>query len=205
LVLNHSTTDLVAVPGKADSSTLPKAAIVDSHILNVVLTTSSYSSLIRHVIILKAIQNWGSKMKLMAISAKLNARKMVVRSIKLLFMLLLAGMLANAYTNMANAQMISPFGGYRGPTLTKDDYKLAREAVEKLLNETAPPIGRYDTWSNSASGNHGKFTILSIFTSNGLPCRKVNSYVVYRKAGSAPRSFTLDVCKLPGGEWKTVA
>jgi surface antigen len=144
-------------------------------------------------------------MKLMAISAKLNARPLVVRPAKLLFMLLLAGTLASAYSNRANAQMISPFGRYNGPTLGKDDYKLAREAVAKLLNETTPKIGSYDTWSNSASGNHGKFTILSIFTSNGLPCRKVNSYVVYRKAGSAPRSFTLDVCKLPSGEWKTVA
>lgn len=128
-----------------------------------------------------------------------------MRPVKFLFLLLLAGTLANAYSKMANAQMISPFGGYNGPTLGKDDYKLAGEAVEKLLNETKPTIGRYDTWSNSASGNHGKFTILSIFTSKGLPCRKVNSYVVYRKAGSAPRSFTLDVCKLPSGEWKTVA
>ncbi len=143
-------------------------------------------------------------MKLMATLAKLNARKMAVRPAKFLFMLLLAGTLVSAYSNMANAQMISPFGQYNGPTLSKDDYQLAREAAEKLLNETTPTIGSYVTWRNLASGNQGKFTILSIFISNGLPCRKVNSYVVYRRAGS-PRSFTLDVCKLPSGEWKTVA
>jgi surface antigen len=101
--------------------------------------------------------------------------------------------------------MINPFGKYNGPTLGKEDYKLAREAVGELLNETTPAVGGYDTWSNSASGNHGKFTILEIFTSKGMPCRKVNAYISYGKAGSAPRSFTLNVCKLPSGEWKTVA
>jgi surface antigen len=106
---------------------------------------------------------------------------------------------------MAKAQMINPFGRYNGPTLGKEDYTLARESVEKLLNEQTPTVGGYDTWSNSASGNHGKFTILDIFTSKGMPCRKVNTSIFYHKAGAAPRSFTLDFCKLPSGEWKTVA
>lgn len=143
-------------------------------------------------------------MKLTALSEKSNVRKAVVVGLKSAFILILAGSLAIASSNMAKAQMINPFGTYNGPTLDKEDFKLARDAVGKLLNEKTPIVGGYDTWSNSTSGNHGKFTILEIFSSKGMPCRKVNAYIVYRKVGSTPRSFTLNVCKLPSGEWKTV-
>jgi surface antigen len=144
-------------------------------------------------------------MKLTAVSAKTNVKKPIMGSLKLPFLLLMAGSLAIVSFNMAQAQMINPFGKYNGPTLGKEDYKLARQAVGKLLNEKPPTVGDSETWHNAASGNHGKFTILDIFTSKGMPCRKVNDSVSYGKVGSAPRSFTLDVCKLPSGEWKTVA
>ena len=144
-------------------------------------------------------------MKLMAISAKSDAKKVIVGGLRLAFLLIVAGSLSIAGSKMAKAQMINPFGKYNGPTLGKEDYKLAREAVGELLNEKTPTVGDYDAWSNSASGNHGRFTILEIFTSKGMPCRKVNAYTIYHKPGSSPRSFTLNVCKLPSGEWKTVA
>ena len=144
-------------------------------------------------------------MKRMAILLKSNLRKTVGRGLKFVSLLMVSSFLCIAYSGMAEAQMINPFGVDNGATLGKDDYKIAGEAVEKLLNEKDLSLGRFDTWSNPASGNHGKFTILDIFTSNGMPCSKVNSHVAYRKAGAAPRNFTLDVCKLPNGEWKTVA
>jgi hypothetical protein len=144
-------------------------------------------------------------MEFMADLAESNVKKMGVGGLKLALLLMVAGSLAIVSCETAEAQMINPFGKYNGPTLGKEDYKLAREAVDELLNEKMPTIGGYDTWSNSASGNHGKFTILEIFTSKGMPCRKVNAYISYHKAGSTPRSFTLNVCKLPSGEWKTVA
>jgi surface antigen len=129
----------------------------------------------------------------------------VVGELKAALLLIAAGSLAVASSQAAEAQMINPFGKYNGPTLGKEDYKLADEAVGTLLNEKTPTVGAYNTWSNSASGNRGKFTVLEIFTSNGMPCRKVNESISYRKAGSAQRSFILDLCKLPSGEWKTVA
>lgn len=144
-------------------------------------------------------------MKFTAVSAKSNVEKIVVGGLKLALLPMMVGSLAIASANMAKAQMISPFGRYTGPTLGKEDYKLARQSVEELLNENTPTVGGYETWSNSASGNHGKFTILEIFTSKRMPCRKVDAYISYRRAGSAPRSFTLDFCKLPSGEWKIVS
>lgn len=144
-------------------------------------------------------------MEFMAVLAESSVMKLGKGGLKLAFLLMLAGTLAIVSCKTADAQMVNPFGKYNGPTLGKQDYKLAREAVAELLDEKTPAIGDYDTWSNSASGNHGKFTILEIFTSKGMPCRKVNAYISYHKAGSTPRSFTLNVCKLPSGEWKTVA
>jgi surface antigen len=147
----------------------------------------------------------GINMKLIATSAKSDAKKVVVGELKAALLLIAAGSLAGSSSQTAEAQMINPFGKYNGPTLGKEDYKLADEAVGALLNEKTPTVGAYNTWSNSASGNRGKFTVLEIFTSNGMPCRKVNESISYHKAGPAPRSFTLDLCKLPSGEWKTVA
>jgi surface antigen len=143
-------------------------------------------------------------MKRIAAEARLDVKKVVVRGMKLAFLLMLAASLAMVSLHTANAQMINPFGFYRGPTLGEQDYKLAREALETLLNEKPPIVGHYDTWNNSASGNHGKFTILEIFTSREMPCRKVNADISYRRSGST-RSFTLNFCRLSGGEWKSVA
>ena len=141
-------------------------------------------------------------MKRMA--AEVNVKKIVVRGLKLALLLGVAGSLAMVGSRTANAQMINPFGSYRGPTLGKQDYKLAREALETLLNEKPPIVGDYDRWSNSDSGNHGKFTILEIFTSQDMPCRKVNADISYRRSGST-RSFMLNFCRLSGGEWKSIA
>ena len=143
-------------------------------------------------------------MKLRAISAKPTVKKVIEEGSKLALLLAVAGSLALASTEMAKAQMINPFGTYNGPTLGKEDYKLSNAAVEKLLDRKTPTVGAYDTWNNPTSGNHGKFTIREIFTSQGMPCRKVNSSVYYHRSG-AHRSFTLDVCKLPSGEWKIVS
>lgn len=144
-------------------------------------------------------------MRVTEILVKLRAGKMPVRLIKLAFVLAVGGSLNVAYSAGAKAQMITPFPGYRGPTMGEEDYKLANIAVGKLLNDKPPAIGRYETWSNPASGTHGKYTILDIFTLKGMDCRKVSSDVVFDEVGVAPRSFTLDACKLPTGEWKTVA
>src|ERR1700744_6122949 len=139
-------------------------------------------------------------MKLRAVSAKSNVGKMLVGGLKLALLPIVAGSLAIASANIAKAQMINPFGKYNGPTLGKEDYRLARDSLDALLNEKVPAVGGEGTWRNAASGNQGKFTILEIFASQGMPCRKVREDISYGKAGSAPRSFTLDFCKVPNGE-----
>jgi surface antigen len=100
----------------------------------------------------------------------------------------------------ARAQIINPFGVNNNNTLSNEDFTLGRAAVTKLLSET-PAVGRYETWSNAKTGNHGKLTITSIFTRNSMPCRKLNSLIVFAKKGSAPDTLVFDVCKTSDG-WK---
>jgi hypothetical protein len=114
--------------------------------------------------------------------------------------LIFACALVLAHAGAAQAQIINPFGVNNNTNLTSDDYKFGRAALDTLLAEP-PAIGRYEDWSNPASGNKGKLTIISIFTKNGMPCRKVKSYIVYRKKGAAPSTLVLDVCETPAG-WK---
>jgi surface antigen len=146
----------------------------------------------------------GKTMKPMTILVKTEVRRLMVRMSKLAFVVATGGLLATAYCAAASAQMITPFAGYTGPTLSRDDYRVATVAAGKLLNDKPVEIGRYEDWSNAASGNSGSFTILSIFTMNGMPCRRVKAHVVYSKASAPPRSFTLNACQIPSGQWKTV-
>jgi len=141
----------------------------------------------------------GRTMKPMAILVQAGA----MRLSKAAGFLAAAVVLSMAHAGTAHAQMINPFGGYNGPTLSNEDYKIAGSAVSKLLNEQPPKLGSTADWSNPATGNHGTLTLLDVYTSKGMPCRKVKGDVIYGKTSSAPRSNTLSACQVPGGQWKT--
>jgi hypothetical protein len=117
--------------------------------------------------------------------------------------LMIAGCLAFAHANAAQAQIINPFGVNNGNQLTKGDFALGRAAVAKLLSDS-PAVGRYEDWSNPATGNHGRLTITSIYTQTGMPCRKLDSLIEFSKKGAAPNSLVIDVCKSSTG-WKVVS
>ncbi len=116
--------------------------------------------------------------------------------------LIVAGFLVFAHSHAAQAQIINPFGANNGNQLTKDDFALGRAAVAKLLND-APAVGRYEDWSNPASGNHGRLTIARLYTQNSMPCRKLDSLIEFSKKGAAPNTLVIDVCKTSDG-WKVV-
>ena len=83
------------------------------------------------------------------------------------------------------------------------DFTLGRAAVAKLLSDT-PAVGRYEDWSNPASGNKGKLTITELYSQNAMPCRKLDSLIEFSKKGAAPYSLVIDVCQTPAG-WKVVS
>jgi surface antigen len=117
--------------------------------------------------------------------------------------LIVTGFLVCAHAGAARAQIINPFGVNNGNQLTKDDFTLGRAAVAKLLDDS-PAVGRYEDWSNPATGNHGKLTITDIYSQNSMPCRKLDSLIEFSKKGAAPNTLIIDVCKTSSG-WKVVS
>lgn len=101
----------------------------------------------------------------------------------------------------ADAQ-INPFRSYKGPVLSKADLEQGRQAADRLLNADAGKVGASETWTGPVSGNSGTLTVESAFERKGNTCRSLRSVVNY-KAGTN-RKWTLNVCRLPNGEWKLV-
>jgi surface antigen len=131
-------------------------------------------------------------------------RKAISKLSRLACLVVLGGALALAGTASAQAQLSNILGSTAGPRLSDEDYKIATAAVVKLLNETPAKAGLYEHWSNPATGNGGKLTIESLYTMNGMPCRKVSSYVTFAaSSGLAPRTTVLGACQVPSGAWKT--
>jgi surface antigen len=101
----------------------------------------------------------------------------------------------------AHAQ-INPFRSYKGPVLSKADLDQGMQAADRLLKADAGKVGASETWTGPTSGNSGTLTVQNAFERNGNPCRSLRSVVNY-KAGTN-RTWTLNVCRLPNGEWKIV-
>jgi surface antigen len=101
----------------------------------------------------------------------------------------------------AQAQ-INPFKGYNGPVLTKADLDQGMQAANRLLNTDAAEVGASETWTGPTSGNRGTLTVQNAFERHGTTCRSLRAVVNY-KAG-AKRTWTLNVCHQPNGEWKLV-
>jgi surface antigen len=101
----------------------------------------------------------------------------------------------------AHAQ-INPFRGNKGPVLSKDDLELGAQAADKLLKTDEAKVGASETWTGPTSGNSGTLTVQSAFERKGSTCRSLRSVVNY-KTGKK-RTWTLNVCRQPNGDWKTV-
>jgi surface antigen len=113
-----------------------------------------------------------------------------------------AGLVAAlAFSPAAQAQLLNPFPGYRGPVMNDQDRKLARDALQVLLDQDEAAIGREETWSNPADGRRGSLTMAGSFHRNGMDCRTVRSSVLFQERAS-PRNFTFRLCHTPSGVWK---
>jgi surface antigen len=101
----------------------------------------------------------------------------------------------------ARAQ-INPFQNYNGPTLRKADLDLGMQAAQRLLNADGGRVGASEAWTGGASGNSGTMTVQRAFERDGNPCRSL--LAVVNHTGGTKRSWQLNVCRLPSGEWKIV-
>jgi len=110
---------------------------------------------------------------------------------------------ALAISSSAQAQLLNPFPGYRGPVMNDQDRTAARDALQTLLDQNPATVGKTKAWSNPADGRHGSLTVAGSFHHNGMDCRTIESSVSYPE-WATPRKFTLRFCLTPGGEWKTL-
>lgn len=104
------------------------------------------------------------------------------------------------WTSAAHAQL-NLFSRSRGPVLPKADIDARSAAAQKLLNDDPASVGQAESWTGPKSGNQGTLTIRRVFERSGMPCRSVESNVVYKQA-QTKSSFTLTACRLATGEWK---
>lgn len=108
-----------------------------------------------------------------------------------------------AWPSAAHAQ-ISPFRGYKGPTLSKEDLASGQAAADKLLAEDQAQVGKSEDWVGPTSGNKGSISVQKAFRRQGMECRTLQSEVLYKKGPASPRTFHLNVCRLQSGEWKLI-
>jgi hypothetical protein len=115
--------------------------------------------------------------------------------------IILGGVILAAWPSGAHAQ-INPFRGYKGPTLSKEDYAAGNAAAQKLLTDDQAELGKSEPWTGPTSGNTGTITVEKSFRRQGMDCRALKSEVRYKKNPASPRTLNLNVCRLHSGEWK---
>lgn len=97
---------------------------------------------------------------------------------------------------------VNPFRSSRiGSGLSNDDLTAMGAAGRQLYEQDTVADGASDDWSNAKSGNHGTITVLQSFERSGMTCRKVR-YDINLTKRRTPRSYTVNWCKTPSGEWK---
>ncbi|MBV8458343.1 MAG: hypothetical protein JO122_17215 [Acetobacteraceae bacterium] len=96
----------------------------------------------------------------------------------------------------------NPFRSSRiGTGLTNEDRAAMSAAGRQLYDQPTVADGASDQWSNPKSGNNGTITVLQSFEKSGMACRKVR-YVIHLAKRTGPRTYTVNWCKTPSGEWK---
>lgn len=115
---------------------------------------------------------------------------------------LAVALLAGAVAWGADAQaQINPFRGSHGPKLAKEDIDARSAAALKLLNQHPARVGETESWVGPKSGNQGTLTIRRVYQRSGMPCRAVNSQVLFKRQ-QGKRDFTMNVCRVSTGQWK---
>jgi|GEM_PF-1044111 surface antigen len=102
----------------------------------------------------------------------------------------------------------TPRAQYLGPgirtniALTQQDLAIIRETVDTKIHGKA--IGTSAHWSNPASGNYGKLSLVGKFTRNGQQCESVEYSVGTHRRPVRPEHYRLNSCLQPNGEWRLI-
>ena len=115
--------------------------------------------------------------------------------------------LATGFPGPVQAQ-INPFRTNRAaPRLDRTDLELLDQAAAKLYTQENVADGASESWDNPRTGASGSVTVVSSFhrtvRGDSLLCRRLR-YDVAVRGRTGTRSFLIDWCRLPDGNWKIV-
>jgi surface antigen len=101
----------------------------------------------------------------------------------------------------AQAQYLGP-GIETNVALTKQDLAIMRHVVNEQVH--GKPVGTSAKWSNPASQNSGKITLVRKFTRNGQQCETLDYRLTSTRGSVAPQHYRLSSCLQPDGQWRLI-
>ena len=97
--------------------------------------------------------------------------------------------------------MFGPLGtGIVPNSMTHDDLDALAAAGAKLYTPDKVAVGTVERWINPKTGNSGTVKLTREFQQNGMPCRRLEHVITLPREGE--RTYTMNRCKTPEGEWK---
>lgn len=118
--------------------------------------------------------------------------------------LLAAGALLAGLAALAPARaQVNPFRTVRpSRPMPAEDVRMLADSIDQLNRMPDLRAGQTDSWSNPDTGGSGVNTVERIFRSHGMPCHRLQHFVV---SGGRPegRTYALTWCRTPQGEWKS--
>jgi surface antigen len=110
--------------------------------------------------------------------------------------------LALAPGPVSGQAMFGPLGTSIVPnSMTHDDLDALAAAGAKLYTPEKVTVGTVENWNNPKSGNSGTVKLIREFKQkNGMPCRRLEHRIKLAREGE--RTYTMNRCKTPEGEWK---
>ncbi|MGA8757609.1 MAG: RT0821/Lpp0805 family surface protein [Stellaceae bacterium] len=86
--------------------------------------------------------------------------------------------------------------------LTRQDLDIIRHTVSEQIH--GKPVGTTAKWSNPASGNAGKITLVKKFVRNGQRCETLDYAITTKRRPVTPEHYRLSSCLQPDGQWKLI-
>ncbi len=107
-------------------------------------------------------------------------------------------LLGVAIAPFAYAQNFAPLGTGLGPLLKGDDLSIVGN-VSAALNAAGTAGSKH--WSNPKTGTSGTITLIRDFRGAGMACHELK-YLFNLTHPTRHRTYTLNWCRIPSGEWK---
>jgi len=98
------------------------------------------------------------------------------------------------------AAQINPFRSSRGPVMAKQDQQLLLDATQRLNERPNPRVGGTETWKSPTSS--GTVRLDRVFHQDSMLCHAV-TYDLIAAPQAPPRTYRLNWCRTPNGEWKS--